>query len=31
MTKVNQVHLTYTLSELDWTGDTELECDPAKV
>ena len=31
MTKVNQVHLTYTLSELDWTGDTELEYDPAKV
>ena len=31
MTKVNQVRLTYALSELDWSGDTELEYDPTKV
>ena len=31
MTKVNQVRLTYALSELDWSGNTELEYDPIKV
>ena len=31
MTKVNQVHTTYALSELDWSGDTELEYDPSNI
>ena len=31
MTKANRVRLTYALSELDLSGDTQLEYDPAKV
>ena len=31
MTKANRVRLNYALSELDWSGDTQLEYDPTKV
>ena len=31
MAKINQVRLTYALSELDWSSDTELEYDLSKM